>query len=82
MTDARNECNTDKIWLHSCKLLRQCHGGGSDEELKLELIAVDKFCRFDKLWMMILQCYEQRGEYKKCCEGFNLFMVGIYSYLI
>ena len=68
MEDARDKCNTDKIWLHSCKLLRQLNGGGSNDELKLELIACDKFKTFDKLWMMLIQCYEQRKEYKKCIE--------------
>ena len=68
MESARNQCGTDKIWLHSAKLLRRIKGGGSDEELALEQLAVDKFPRFDKIWMMLMQCYEQRIEYEKCCE--------------
>jgi len=68
MESARTQCGTDKIWLHSAKLLRRIKGGGSDEELALEQVAVEKFARFDKLWMMLMQCWEQKGRYAKCCE--------------
>jgi len=60
------QCKTDKIWLHSCKLLRRIAGGGSDEELALLRDGVAKFASFDKLWMMLLQCMEHRNEDQEC----------------